>query len=336
MQFGSSKTDLLLQQAFEDWLINYNAQKTRIAYREAWREFMAWLGKPLSQATYSDALAYRVYLEQTPRPKTHQPYSASSINQQLAALSSFCVYAFTRQLIPLNPFHGVKRKPIHPYGKARWLDGETKQDVQLLQHIDTDTEQGRRDLALFLLFLTTGLRVGVVANLRVGNLRKQGNQLMLRYTEKGGGEVEKTLEPVTATALQTYLSYRRNLTANAPLFVATARGRRAAANLRHTSIAARRGDTPLTFGAINKLLKSYCDRAFGKGHGITPHSLRHTAARNAALAGATLNEISQLLAHKSPAVTLVYLHATDRLGDVVSRKLGSRYGALSEDDEATV
>ena len=105
----------------------------------------------------------------------------------------------------------------------------------------------------------------------------------------------------------------------------TERGQVAIANLQHTDDQARAGEKPLSSRAINKLVKKYCDRAFGPGHGITPHSLRHTAAMNAILEGASVTEVSQLLKHKSIGVTTVYLHATAKEGDKVARRLGKRY-----------
>lgn len=315
---------------FVDWLSDFHALKTRRAYHDAWHDFMLWYGleKHPKNVKPSDILRYRHYLETHPRKKTGRPYSPSSINQQLAALGSFYRYAVSQDALEHNPAVSIRRKPVSPYGKAVWLDGESRQDVALLQSIDPRTEQGCRDIALFLLFLTSALRVGAVANLRLENLRKQGNKYFIRYQEKGGKTVEKAIEPVTAQAINLYLSKRTGLDDTSPLFAPTARGKRAIANLKHTDITARAGEKPLSMTAINKLLKAYCNQVFGKGHGITPHSLRHTAARNAVLSGATLAEVSQLLAHKSPAVTLVYLHATDKGGDKVSRKLGKRYEDL--------
>ena len=46
---------------------------------------------------------------------------------------------------------------------------------------------------------------------------------------------------------------------------------------------------------------------------------------NAILEGASVTEVSQLLRHKSIGVTTIYLHATAKEGDRVSRKLGNRY-----------
>lgn len=322
------------RRAFFEWLADFNAAKTRRAYQDAWREFLRWYDGHPGAVAPADVIAYRAHLESTPRRKTGRPYSASTINQHLAALASFYNAAVRAGLVAHNPVASVRRKPVSPYGKAVWLDGTAGHDRRLLAAIDTETEQGQRDLALFLLFLTSALRVSAVAGLHLRDMRKQGETLIIQYTGKGGAVAQKALEPTTAQAISAYLQRRvkrgEKLSGDSPLFVPTWRGRRAIANLKHTDARARTGQKPLSVGAINKLLRAYCDRIFGKGHGITPHALRHTAARNAALSGATLAEISHLLAHKNPAVTLVYLHATDRSGDRVSRTLGERYSDLDK------
>jgi integrase/recombinase XerD len=339
------------QRAFLDWLTNLPSSRTRRTYLAAWRDFLRYRTVAPEHITPSDVLAYRQHLSTTPSPRTHQPYSPSTINQRLCALSSLFRYAQARGLRSDNPCEGVKRQPVAPYGKATWLDGEAEQDIRLLRMVDTTTLQGKRDFAILLLFLTTALRVDAVAHLRVGALRYQGQKVFLTYTNKGGESVAKALAPVTAAAIEAYLDARvqdrtdserpaapgdavDDLPPEAPLFVPTARGRRAIAHLAHTDPVARAGDKPLSARAMAKLVKTYCDRAFGPGHGISPHSLRHTAAMNAILEGASVTEVSQLLTHKSLAVTTVYLHATAKDGDRVSRKLGKRYARhLSHEGE---
>jgi integrase/recombinase XerC len=325
------------QRAFIDWLTNLPSSRTRQTYLAAWRDFLRLRLTPPQDITQTDVLAYREYLDQHESPRTHQPYSDSTINQRLCALSSFFRFAQGRQLRPDNPCDGVRRKPVSPYGKATWLDGEAEQDIRLLRTVDTSTLQGKRDYAILLLFLTAALRVEAVASLSVGALRYQGQRVYIRYVNKGGESVEKALEPLTAAAIEDYLEARANggeLPAEAPLFAPTERGQRAIANLSHTDAQARAGEKPLSARAINKLVKKYCDRLFGEGHGITPHSLRHTAAMNAILEGASVTEVSQLLRHKSIGVTTVYLHATEKEGDKVSRRLGKRYARhLTGQDE---
>src|SRR5690606_19748579 len=127
--------------------------------------------------TQSDVLAYRHHLDTTPSPRTQQPFSDSTINQRLCALSSFYKFAQARGLRSDNPCEGVKRKPVSPYGKATWLDGEAEQDIRLLRTIDTTTLQGKRDYAILLLFLTTALRVEAVAGLRIGALDRKSTRL---------------------------------------------------------------------------------------------------------------------------------------------------------------
>lgn len=322
--------------AFVDWFTNLASPRTRRTYMAAWRDFLAFRPVAPAKLTQSDLLSYRHHMEHTPSPRTGQPYSDSTINHHMCALSSFFSFAVARGLRSDNPCEGVKRKRVSPYGRATWLDGEQEQDIQLLRVVDTSSIQGKRDYAILLLFLTTALRVEAVASLRGNALRYQGKKLYLTYTNKGGELVEKLLEPLTANAIVDYLVARLEdtpLEDNAPLFVATPRGRKASAYLHHTSDAALAGDKPLTSRSLNNIVKRYCDMAFGPGHGITPHSLRHTAAMNAIIEGASVTEISQLLKHKNIGVTTVYLHATGKEGDRVSRKLGRRYARHLEDKE---
>jgi integrase/recombinase XerD len=313
------------QQAAHDWLTNFASDRTQRAYRAAWVDFLRFIGKTPAAVTSSDVLAYRHHLEHTASPHTGRPLVASTINQRLSALGSFFTFAIARGLLDKNPCKEVRQLAVNPYGKATWLDGEQQQDVQLLETIDRDTIQGQRDYAILLIFLTTAVRVDAVAKLRVNSLRFQGENIYLTYTNKGGKVAEKQLEPITAGAVLEYLDTRGELPSDAALFVATARGRRVMNHLPHLATQEGRAQNPLTARTIEKLVKKYCDKAFGKGHGITPHSLRHTAAMNAIIEGASVIEVSSLLQHKSIGITTIYLHATDKAGDRISRKLGQRY-----------
>ena len=318
------------QRAVFDWLANLGSDRTRRAYKEVWAAFVAFTqAEDFASVTQSDVIAYRLRLETFPSPKTGKPYSQSTINQHLSALSSFYRFAADRGLRPDNPVEGVKRKAVNPYGKATWLDPEERQDVQLLQAVDATTPQGKRDRAILLLFLTSALRVGAFGQLKVGSLRRQGVKTFLTYTNKGGETVEVELAPETAQAVEDYLATRDRLTDQSPLFVATEAGQRAARNL-----ATARGDQvadeeqPLTDRAIRYLVKSYCDKAFGKGHGIHPHSLRHTAAQVAIHEGLSVTEVSRLLKHRSLGVTTIYIHATSQADRKIAATMGQRYATV--------
>lgn len=315
------------RQAADAWLLNFRSDRTRRAYGGAWKDFLAFAQTGPEEVTQDHVIAYKVHLLTTNSPKTGKPVSQSTINQRLSALSSFFNWAAKRGLRADNPVNGVTREAVNPYGKATWLDPETGEDLKLLQAIDAGTDQGKRDRAIILTMLTLALRVAAFPQLSVGSVRRQGDKAFLTYQNKGGETVAEELPPETLEAIDDYLTSRSGLTNDAPLFVATAQGRKAA-----QALAAYRGqaladeDQPLTARAIRYLVKSYCDKVFGPGHGIHPHSLRHTAAQAAIEEGRSVTEVSNLLKHKNIGITTVYLHATSQAGAKAAKALGRRYG----------
>ncbi|MBZ0282428.1 MAG: tyrosine-type recombinase/integrase [Anaerolineae bacterium] len=307
------------QQAALDWLMNFNSASTRKSYRNAVNSFFASCTKPPEQVAQGDVLRFRYEMEDA-------GYNQTTINQRLAGLSSFYLFAVGRGLRADNPCDGVKRKAVNPYGKATFLDGTSGQDLQLLRVINRKTDKGKRDYAILLTLLTTAVRVEAVANLRIRDLRGQGEMVFMQYTNKGGETVEKRLQPVVIRAMVDYLDTRRELTEDSPVFVMTPPGRRGTENLNTYTDNIVDTDKPLTSRTIQKLVKYYADKAFGPGHGITPHSLRHTAAMNAIQSGASVIEVSRLLRHKNLRVTTIYIqHVSDKADDSVSEKLGKRY-----------
>lgn len=266
---------------------------------------------------------YRSHLKTAVSPKTGRPFSQSTVNQRLSAISSFFGFAQGRGLRSDNPVEGVAREAVTPYGRATWLDVEAGDDFRLLTVIDPSTPQGLRDKAIMLIFLTLGLRVESVARLKVGDLRRQGEVgAFLTVTAKGGRTFDKRLPAETFKAIDAYLKTRSgDLSPASPLFVATDRGRAAARRLGLDV-----GDEdPLTARQIANLVKTHCNKAFGPGHGIHPHSLRHTAAKAAEVEGFAVTAISDLLSHRSLNTTVIYMHATARAGDKVADRLGRRY-----------
>jgi len=131
--------------------------------------------------------------------------------------------------------------------------------------------------------------------------------------------VERELDPYTVAAVEGYLITRNRLAEDSPLFVATEEGQRTSVHTGHGA-----AERPLTARTVHRLVRKYADRALGKGHGIHPHSLRHTAAMEAARHG-TVSEVSKLLRHKNTRITTIYLdhvddsatyHLTETLGKV--------------------
>lgn len=308
--------------AAASWLDNLGSDQTRRSYRQAWAAFLDFVRVTPEQVTQDDVIAYRRHLETSPSAKTGKPFNQATINLHLSALSSFFNFARERGLRSDNPTDGVNRKAVTPYGKATWLKPEDGEDLRFLEVIDTSTPQGLRDRAIMLLFLTLGLRVAEVAGLKVGALRRQGKRVFLTYTRKRGYTREVELPPAAADAIDEYLKTRIMLTDTSPVFTATEAGRQAARFLGRDTTE----EKPLTARAIAELVKSHGNKALGKGHGIHPHSLRHTAAMTAVHEGASIMDVSDLLGHSNLQITTVYLHATGQATAKVAASLGKRYG----------
>jgi integrase/recombinase XerC len=296
-----------------DWIFNFNSARTRDNYRRAVQFFFQFCRLSPTEVSHQDVLQWRYDMEA-------QEYSQSTINQRLSALAAFFRAAVEKELREDNPVDEVKRKAVNPYGKATFLEGE--QDQRLLDMVDRSTAKGKRDYAILLTFLTTAVRVDALANLRMSDFRQQGDQIYMQYRNKGGETVEKKLQPIVIAALIEYLDTRSELSDASPVFVADGAGKRGIDHLHGKQTQA----LPLSHRSIQRMVQHYADRAFGAGHGITPHSLRHTAAMNAITSGASVIEVSRLLRHKNMRVTTIYVqHVSDKADEGVSEKLARRY-----------
>jgi site-specific recombinase XerD len=277
--------------AYVLWMSEFKSQNTKDAYTRAWYRFFAFTsGLHFGSVETEHVRAWKIALQKENEPPT--------VNQKLSALSSF--YSFVNRhyayLRDDNPVASVKQITFNPYGKATLL--VDTQDVELLRSIDRTIWNGKRDYAIILLFLTTGVRLAAVASALNKDIRHQGAAVFFSYIGKGNKAHKKRLPPNTVRALQELHTIEPQ--ADLSLFGLTRR-------------------------QIQHMVQKRCDDAFGKGHGITVHSLRHTAANNAAKHG-SIQDVRSLLDHESTRVTTVYLdHITNEQGERMSELLDNRY-----------
>lgn len=167
----------------------------------------------------------------------------------------------------------------------------------LLAAPDRDTWRGRRDYALLLTTIQTGLRVSELVALRVGDV-SLGPGAHLMVTGKGRKERCAALTGETVAVLREWMR-ERIAESHQPLFPA------------------RRGQT-LSTRAVARLLDKHVANAardcpsLTHKH-VTPHVLRHTNAMLLRAENLDILTIAQWLGHKSTKSTRIYLHADDRL-----------------------
>ena len=169
-------------------------------------------------------------------------------------------------------------------GLPKYLTPE--QTVMLLASCDLATAVGRRDLAILTLLARLGLRAGEVAALRLTDIDWRRGEITVVGK---GNRFERLPLPVdVGEALVSYLNGSRPaMTAGREVFLGPRAPHRA-----------------LTRGAVTQLVARAARRC-GLGT-IYAHRLRHTAATTMLHAGASLEEIGQVLRHRHALSTAGY------------------------------
>lgn len=289
----------LLEAFFTERLLRQRraSPHTVAAYRDTFRLLLRFaqlrLAKPPSQLLLNDidvalVSAFLDHLEN----QRHD--SIRTRNARLAAIRSFFRYIST-----LEPAHGALIQRVLALPQKRFernlVTFLTPTETEALLAIpDQQVWLGRRDHALLLLAVTTGLRVGEFIALRYEDLHL-GHGAHVRCCGKGRKERCTPLSPELTRVMRAWLRERKRLDGDA-LFP----------SLRNRS---------LSSDAVQKLVAKYANAA-GKRcpslntKRITPHVLRHTAAVRLLQAGVDRSVIALWLGHEQVETTQMYLALT--------------------------
>jgi integrase/recombinase XerD len=252
--------------------------------------------------------------------ETKRSNSARSRNARLASLRAFYHYAALEA-----PQHAgvIQRVLAIPYKRlTRRLVGYlTRPEVEsLLGSIDRTTWLGRRNHALLLVAVQTGLRLSELTSLRQKDVML-GYGAYVRCEGKGRKERCTPLAKPTVKVLQAWLKEQGPDDAGF-LFPSSRGGRLSGDAVQHalaTHVAAARPKCP----------------SLGKKR-VTPHMLRHTAAMELLQAGVDRALIAIWLGHEALDTTQVYLDANLELKRTVLDKvtpLQNRPGRYRPDDK---
>ncbi len=288
------------------FLVQQDSEGTRREYHSEIRLFGVWVGKPLAEVTPLEIIAYRKHLEE-------RGLKPSTVRKKLAVLRSF--FTFVSQAFGLpNPALCVRLPKAADQSMKAVL---SLQEVgRLLSAVDTDTDIGKRDLAMLGLLLVNAMRSVEISRANVGDLREIEGMAALRVRGKGGRIEDTRLRDDVHRAIQSYLGTREDIEPDTPLF-------RSVGNL-----AGEEGRmSPKTVQARVRFL--YRIAKLEKPQ-LSPHSLRATCAvLTISIGKADLLQVQRLLRHRSPSTTLVYIQALDSLREsAVSRNPISLEGLL--------
>ena len=214
-------------------------------------------------------------------------------NARLAAIRSFFRYAALHDPQHAQLIAQVLAIPAKRAGKATvtWLTGPETEALTAAP--DRDTWHGRRDHALLLTAVHTGLRVSELTGLTIADTHL-GDGPHLRCHGKGRKDRCTPLTPDAVKTLRVWLKERGGQPED-PLFPS------------------RRG-TRLSRDAVARLVAVHAETAARAcpsitGKHVTPHTLRHSTAMALLRAGVDTSVIALWLGHESPETTQAYLHA---------------------------
>ncbi|MBX9636731.1 MAG: site-specific integrase [Nitrosomonas sp.] len=247
--------------------------------------------------------------------------SARTRNNRLAAIRSFFRYAAFEAPECSGQIRKILAIPSKRYTKSNVQFLCKDEMAALLAAPNQLTWSGRRDHALLLLTLQTGLRLSEIVNLRRNDLTL-GSGAHVRVIGKGRKERCTPLTKQTAAVIRAWIQELK-LTDNSGMLFPNARGGCLSADgVQH--ILAKHME------AARKSCSSLKDKR------VTPHVLRHSCAMQLLQAGVDRAMIALWLGHESVETTQIYLHANLSLKEQLLSKTsmpGGKVGIFRPDDQ---
>lgn len=252
---------------------------------------------PVHKVTTTDLRAFLAWLRTDYRPQRFgggtQPLAGKTLRNFWITLSAFFTWASAEFGFD-NPMKGVpaphfEEAPVAPF---------TKDDVEALLKACTHSREARpidrrrytrrrrtdrRDQALILVLLDTGLRASELSALTVGDVDLRTGRVLVRHGRRGGAKGGKGrtvyLGKATRRVVWRYLAEREDgEDPTAPLFVTT-RGR------------------PVSKDMLRQLIGGLGEKAQVKD--CHPHRFRHTFAITYLRSGGDVFSLQSLLGHST-------------------------------------
>lgn len=295
------ESELASQQVFSNVLKDLAGQlmpRSQERYRRDAIYFRRWLeeqGESLETTTRSTVIAYREHLA--------SKYANATAARMFTIARRLLEEAVQRGLLESNPANGIRGFKAEDnksaYSNTSPHSALSKEQAEmLLKGIDRSTIIGKRDYALLLLLIRTGLRRSEAATLTLEDLvMEQGFPVLIVRHGKGDKRRRVKLTADVAAAINLYLEAagrQRLVGTKAPLFIQF-----------------RKGDRPVEAAITDKLVfrvvKQHAARLQAEeGVQLSPHGLRATFVTLALEGGAKLQQVQYAVGHADPRTTERY------------------------------
>lgn len=286
-----------IERGFHDYLDQRDfSLHTKRGYLADLEHFASWFERVNGESlhprrlTPTDIKQYKNDLLSVERRK------ASTINRRLAAISTYARWAQENGLIQIDPT--VYIKSVRQVACApKWLN--KSEQFALHRAIEKDLQLSRlrypkrwltrrRDASIVLFLLNTGLRLGELIAMQLGDVQVSDRKGVLRVQNgKGGKQRSIPLNLEARKALQEWLTVRP------------------ASDCDFVWVAVEAEKLGISGRAVQRILERYLLEA--DLDALSVHICRHTFAKNLVENGVGLEKIAALLGHSNLNTTRLYV-----------------------------
>ncbi len=211
--------------------------------------------------------------------------SKASVGRRLAALRSFFRFLVREGVLTINPAASLSApKKEKPLPRALNVD-------EMQRFFSGNSEAFSRDIAIFELLYSSGLRVGELVSITMNDLDISNG--WVRVLGKGSKERYVPIGEKALSALKDYLPQRMGIQLSNPSVSADG------------SLFLNLKGGPLSDRSVRRILKSMLLNA-GILRDASPHCFRHSFATHLLHGGADLRSIQELLGHSNLSTTQRY------------------------------
>ena len=276
-----------LERLTAEWIAFADVQPvTQATYNRALKNFASWIkSNGITEINREVCISYRDSILETLKPSTCRLY--------FSCVKLFVKFLASKGICP-NVADNVKNVKVDNSVHSR--AALTVDECKKVFHVMTGgNEKSLRDKAIIGLMMSTGLRTIEIVRLDVGDIERRGKKLFLTVHGKArAGKQDRVVLPAQCSALiSSYLKLRGRVDKKSPLFVSTSR---------------RCKNERLQTQTVSRLAKKALVKAGFIGEWYCAHSLRHSFATNAIVAGVDIFNVSKAMRHKSVNVTQIYIH----------------------------
>ena len=214
-----------------------------------------------------------------------QGLAASSLHRELSAIRSFFKFLQKQKIITNNPVQHIQA----PKGQKKLPKTLDVDQMTGFLEAGANSLLEIRDLAIFELFYSSGLRLSELTALNLGSIDLNDKTLLVSQGKGGKSRLLPTGSKAIS-ALKNWLPLRQQITPeNEPALFVSNKGQR------------------LSQRSVQLRLANWCKKK-GLSQHIHPHMLRHSFASHLLESSQDLRAIQELLGHSNISTTQIYTH----------------------------